>query len=78
MVTLRELDQTILFLDVATHLLKMEEEWPIKYKNQFFDYNNRPTGVPEYNAGVPVPGTYKTNNPQTGIPFTLVESRSWR
>ena len=57
------------FLDVATHLLKMEEEWPIKYKNQFFDYNNRPTGVPEYNAGVPVPGTYKTNNPQTGIPF---------
>ena len=58
------------FLDVATHLLKMEEEWPIKYKNQYFDYNNRPTGVPEYNAGVPVPGTYKTNNPQTGIPFT--------
>tara|TARA_R110002073_G_scaffold87691_1_gene208204 strand:+ start:548 stop:5578 length:5031 start_codon:yes stop_codon:yes gene_type:complete len=58
------------FLDVATHLLKMEEEWPIQVKNPFFDYNNRPTGVPEYNAGVPVSGTYKNSNPKTGIPFT--------
>ena len=57
------------YLDVATHLLKMEEEWPIKRKNVFHDYDNRPTGEPEYIAGVPVPGTYKTNNPQTGIAF---------
>jgi hypothetical protein len=56
------------FLDVATHLLKMEEEWPLKHSNPEFDYNNRPTGVPEYIAGVAVAGTYKTNNPQTGIP----------
>ena len=57
------------YLDVVTHLLEMEKDWEIKYKNYAFDYNNRPEGVPEYNAGVPVPGTYKTNNPVTGIPY---------
>ena len=56
------------FLDVVTHLLKMEEEWPLKHSNPNFDYNNRPTGVPEYIAGVAVPNTQKVDNPQTGIP----------
>ena len=57
------------YLDVVTHLLTMEREWPIKFKNYWHDYDNRPTGVPEYNAGVPVSGTYKVNNPQTGIAY---------
>tara|TARA_R110000824_G_scaffold269809_1_gene458261 strand:+ start:73 stop:5460 length:5388 start_codon:yes stop_codon:yes gene_type:complete len=55
------------YLDVVEHIERMKEQFPIKFQNSNWDYNNRPEGEPEYVNGVAVGGTYKTNNPPTGI-----------
>lgn len=57
------------YLDVVEHIERMKEQFPIKYQNHTWDYNNRPEGMPEYLNGVAVPGTVKTNNPRTGIAY---------
>ena len=57
------------YLDVVEHLQEMRLQFPLKIENPDFDYNNRPTSIPKYIAGVAIAGTEKVGNPQTGIPY---------
>ena len=56
------------YLDVVEHLTRMHQQFPLFMETSIFDYENRPTGVPKYIGGVPIPTTDKTGNPPTGIP----------